>query len=91
MKTFLNEDFLLETKTAQQLYHEYAADLPIIDYHCHLPPDEIAADKQFANLTQIWLNGDHYKCCKSNLFKAQRTTKSGPVDGFFLQISFLKP
>jgi len=61
MKTFLNEDFLLETKTAQQLYHEYAADLPIIDYHCHLPPDEIAEDINFENLTRIWLFGDHYK------------------------------
>jgi glucuronate isomerase len=61
MKTFLNEDFLLETKTAQQLYHDYAADLPIIDYHCHLPPDEIAGDINFENLTRIWLFGDHYK------------------------------
>jgi len=61
MKKFLDENFLLETKTAETLYHDYAKDLPIIDYHCHLPPDEIAADKQFENLTQIWLKGDHYK------------------------------
>jgi glucuronate isomerase len=61
MKSFLNDDFLLETKTAQRLYHEYAAGLPIIDYHCHLPPDEIANDINFENLTQIWLYGDHYK------------------------------
>jgi len=61
MKTFLNEDFLLETKTAQRLYHEYAACLPIIDYHCHLPPDQIADDINFDNLTRIWLFGDHYK------------------------------
>ncbi|MEO6633151.1 MAG: glucuronate isomerase, partial [Mucilaginibacter sp.] len=61
MKSFLNEDFLLETKTAQRLYHDYAAPLPIIDYHCHLPPDQIAADINFENITQIWLNGDHYK------------------------------
>ena len=61
MKNFLNEDFLLETKTAQRLYHEYAAALPIIDYHCHLPPDQIAGDINFQNITQIWLNGDHYK------------------------------
>jgi glucuronate isomerase len=61
MKNFLDDDFLLETKTAQKLYHDYAKSMPIIDYHCHLPPDEIAADKQFANITQIWLNGDHYK------------------------------
>lgn len=61
MKKFLDENFLLETKTAQELYHEHAKDLPIIDYHCHLPPDEIAGDRQFDNLTQIWLKGDHYK------------------------------
>jgi len=61
MKAFLNEHFLLETKTAQQLYHEFARDLPIIDYHCHLPPDQIAEDHRFENLTKIWLDGDHYK------------------------------
>jgi len=61
MKSFLNEDFLLETRTAQRLYHEYAAGLSIIDYHCHLPPDQIANDINFDNLTQIWLLGDHYK------------------------------
>ncbi|UII23400.1 glucuronate isomerase [Fulvivirga ligni] len=59
--SFLSENFLLETKTAQQLYHDHAAKMPIIDYHCHLPPDEIASDKNFENLTKIWLNGDHYK------------------------------
>ncbi|MBD2715220.1 glucuronate isomerase [Microvirga sp. STR05] len=61
MKPFLNEDFLLQTATAQQLYHEYAAAMPIIDYHNHLLPDQIAGDKQFDNITQIWLYGDHYK------------------------------
>jgi glucuronate isomerase len=61
MKEFLNENFLLNTKTAQELYHEYARSMPIIDYHCHLPPDQIAADKKFRNLTEIWLYGDHYK------------------------------
>ncbi|MDB5017620.1 MAG: Uronate isomerase [Mucilaginibacter sp.] len=61
MKDFLKEDFLLETKTARQLYFEYAVGLPIIDYHCHLPPNEIAGDINFDNLTQIWLLGDHYK------------------------------
>ena len=61
MKAFLNEDFLLETETARWLYHEHAAAMPIIDYHCHLPPDEIAADRQFETMTAIWLDGDHYK------------------------------
>jgi glucuronate isomerase len=61
MKKFLDENFLLETKTAQRLYHEFAKSMPIIDYHCHLPPDQIAEDINFENLTQIWLYGDHYK------------------------------
>ena len=61
MKSFLNENFLLETKTAEVLYHDFAEQLPIIDYHCHLPPDEIANNVNFENLTQIWLYGDHYK------------------------------
>lgn len=60
-KPFLNDDFLLQTETAQQLYHEFAKAMPIIDYHCHLPPDQIAQDRQFENITQIWLYGDHYK------------------------------
>ncbi len=61
MKNFLDENFLLETKTAEKLYHDYAKQMPVIDYHCHLPPDQIADDKQFDNITQIWLYGDHYK------------------------------
>ena len=61
MKKFLDENFLLQTKTAQKLYHEYAKGMPIIDYHCHLPQQQIAEDRQFENLTQIWLYGDHYK------------------------------
>ncbi|MGZ5220681.1 MAG: glucuronate isomerase [Chitinophagaceae bacterium] len=61
MKQFLDENFLLKTKTAQRLYHEYAEGMPIIDYHCHLPPQQVAEDTQFENLTQAWLYGDHYK------------------------------
>ncbi|MBA4493491.1 glucuronate isomerase [Paenactinomyces guangxiensis] len=61
MITFIHEDFLLNNETAKVLYHEYAKQLPIIDYHCHLNPQEIAENKQFRNLTEIWLNGDHYK------------------------------
>ncbi|MEJ7777970.1 MAG: glucuronate isomerase [Daejeonella sp.] len=61
MKNFLDEDFLLSTQTARKLYHDFAKDLPIIDYHCHLPPDQIAENINFKNLTQIWLYGDHYK------------------------------
>lgn len=61
MKPFLDDDFLLESKTARILFHEHARDLPIIDYHNHLPPQEVAADINFDNMTEIWLKGDHYK------------------------------
>jgi glucuronate isomerase len=61
MKAFLDEDFLLHTETSRRLYHEFAKEMPIIDYHNHLPPDLIAADHHFQNLTQAWLYGDHYK------------------------------
>ncbi|RZK34385.1 MAG: glucuronate isomerase [Hymenobacter sp.] len=61
MTPFLSDDFLLQTPTARHLYHEHAAPQPIIDYHCHLPPDQIAQNRQFENITQIWLYGDHYK------------------------------
>ncbi|MBX2963530.1 MAG: glucuronate isomerase [Cyclobacteriaceae bacterium] len=59
--SFLSEDFLLQNEFARTLYHSYAKNLPIIDYHCHLPPKEIADNKQFETISQIWLAGDHYK------------------------------
>ncbi len=58
---FIHEDFLLQTKTARRLYHNFAAPEPIFDYHCHLSPKDIAENRQFANLFEIWLEGDHYK------------------------------
>lgn len=58
---FMDENFLLRTPTAQKLYHEYAAKMPIVDYHCHINPREIAENRKFENITQIWLGGDHYK------------------------------
>lgn len=61
MKNFNDDNFLLQTKTAERLYHEHAAKMPIIDYHCHLIPEYIARNHQFANLSKIWLEGDHYK------------------------------
>lgn len=61
MKAFLDRDFLLSTDTAKRLYHEIAAELPIIDFHCHLSPREIYEDRRFDNITQVWLGGDHYK------------------------------
>ncbi len=61
MSTFINETFLLNNETAIELYNEYAKDMPIYDYHCHLSPKEIWEDKRFDNITQLWLYGDHYK------------------------------
>ena len=61
MKPFLDENFLLESDPARELYHDYASIMPVIDYHNHLPPDQIAGNHQFANITQAWLYGDHYK------------------------------
>jgi glucuronate isomerase len=74
MKKFLDENFLLGSEAAQRLYHEYAKEMPVIDYHCHLSPREIAADHRFANLTQAWLSGDHYK------WRAMRT--NGVEEGY---------
>lgn len=58
---FITDDFILETDAARRLYHEYAAPMPIIDYHCHLPPAQIATNHHWRNMTEIWLGGDHYK------------------------------
>ena len=61
MNNFMNEDFLLKTEVSKELYHKYAKDMPIFDYHCHLNPKEIAENRGYDNLTQLWLAGDHYK------------------------------
>jgi glucuronate isomerase len=60
-RPFINENFLLQNDRAVELYHGYARDLPIIDYHCHLPPSQVAEDRRFENIAQVWLHGDHYK------------------------------
>ena len=61
MKTFMDDYFLLQSKTAEELYHGHAAQLPIIDYHCHLDPQMVAENHRFSSITEIWLGGDHYK------------------------------
>lgn len=61
MKPFMDEDFLLSDEISKKLYHDYAETMPILDYHCHINPREIAEDRKFENITQIWLGGDHYK------------------------------
>jgi glucuronate isomerase len=82
MKEFLSEDFLLESEMSKSLYFDHASKMPIIDYHCHLPPDEIAEDKNFANLTKIWLHGDHYKwrAMRANGIKEEYIT--GNIEDF---------
>jgi glucuronate isomerase len=72
---FINDNFLLQNPQAIELYHRFARDLPIIDYHCHLPADDVADDRKFENLTQIWLSGDHYKW---------RAMRAGGIDERFL-------
>ncbi|MFP4068211.1 MAG: glucuronate isomerase, partial [Spirochaetaceae bacterium] len=76
MKQFLTNDFILETETARRLYHDHAARMPIFDFHCHLSPEQIAEDKQFENLTDIWLRGDHYKwrAMRTNGIEERRIT-----------------
>ena len=61
MKKFMDENFILSTDVAQELFHNHAEKMPVVDYHCHINPKEIAEDLQFDNITQVWLGGDHYK------------------------------
>lgn len=61
MKKFMDQDFLLKSDTAKHLFHDYADQMPIVDYHCHINPQEIYEDRKFDNITQVWLGGDHYK------------------------------
>lgn len=61
IRDFMDKDFLLQTETARRLYHEHAEHMPIIDYHCHLSPKEIAEDHHYRSITELWLGGDHYK------------------------------
>ena len=75
MSAFLNDNFLLRTDTARKLYFESAATMPIIDYHCHVSPKEIYEDKRFANITELWLSGDHYKW---------RLMRSNGVDEYYI-------
>ncbi len=77
---FMDKDFLLTNETAKKLYHNYAAKMPIIDYHCHINPREIAEDVSFENITKIWLGGDHYKwrMIRSNGIPEEEITGSAP-------------
>ena len=75
MTPFLSEDFLLSTPTARTLYHDYAEQMPIVDYHCHVSPQEIYEDRHFQNITEVWLSGDHYKW---------RLMRSNGVDEYYI-------
>ncbi|MEL6133414.1 MAG: glucuronate isomerase, partial [Bacteroidota bacterium] len=80
IKPFLNDQFLLETKVAEVLYHDYAKDLPIIDYHNHLSPQEIAQNRQFETISQVWLAGDHYKWRAMRTLGIDEHYITGPAD-----------
>lgn len=69
MKPFMDEDFLLDNDIAKVLYHNYAAEMPIIDYHCHVSPKEIAENRKYENITEIWLGSDHYKWARHALLR----------------------
>jgi glucuronate isomerase len=87
MKPFIHDDFILGNKTAVKLYHQYAENQPIIDFHCHLSPSMIADDRQFQNLTQAWLEGDHYKwrAMRTNGIDEKYCTGSAPDFEKFLK------
>ncbi|MDR3021391.1 MAG: glucuronate isomerase [Clostridiales bacterium] len=92
-KQFLNDNFLLTTETAKKLYHHYAANMPIFDFHCHLNPKEIADDKQFVDLSEVWLGGDHYKWRLMREYGIEEKFISGSADGFqkFLKYAQIMP
>lgn len=85
MRPFLDEDFLLDTQTARALYHGVAEGMPILDYHCHVSPREVAEDRVFRNLTQLWLEGDHYKwrLMRANGVSERLITGSAPDEEKF--------
>jgi glucuronate isomerase len=82
MKKFPDKNFLLQSSFAEKLFYDYAKDLPIIDYHCHLPPDQIAHDINFENITQAWLNGDHYKWRAMRTNGIEERFITGPATDF---------
>ena len=86
---YINDDFLLTTKAARELYHGYAEKMPIIDYHCHLPPVEIARDQRWDNIAQVWLGGDHYKWrqMRSNGVDEKYVTGDAPWHDKFMKFA----
>ena len=72
MKNFMDQDFLLESETARHLYHDYAAKMPIVDYHCHISPREIYEDRRFDDLAQVWLGGKQADLSLIHIFRAYK-------------------
>ena len=91
MKKFMCEDFLLSNETAKVLYHNHAKNMPIFDYHCHLIPSEIAEDKKYNNITEIWLYGDHYKWRAMRSFGIDEYYITGESTDFEKFQAFAKP
>ncbi len=93
MTSFLSEDFLLSTPAAQRLYHEYAAEMPIVDYHCHVSPKEIWENRRFENIAQVWLSGDHYKwrLLRANGVSEEYVTGNAPDREKFQKFAELLP
>ncbi|MDR0292592.1 MAG: glucuronate isomerase [Oscillospiraceae bacterium] len=93
MKPFMDEDFLLPNGAAKTLYHDYAKHMPIADYHCHIDPEEIARDRSFDNLAQLWLGGDHYKwrLMRANGVPEEYITGGAPDYDKFLKFAGIMP
>ena len=90
MDVSLDKDYLLSNKTAKELYHDYASQLPIIDFHCHVSPREIAEDKRFTNIAQIWLGGDHYKWRLIRANGEKEAMATGEADDYDKFLAFAK-
>lgn len=80
MTPFMDADFLLKTQTAKTLYHDHAEKMPIIDYHCHINPQEIYEDKRYQSITEVWLGGDHYKWRVMRACGVPEYYVTGPAD-----------
>ena len=80
MTPFMDADFLLKTQTAKTLYHDHAEKMPIIDYHCHINPQEISEDKRYQSITEVWLGGDHYKWRVMRACGVPEYYVTGPAD-----------
>ena len=93
MKSFMDEEFLLRSKTASELYHGFAEDMPIADFHCHLSPKEMAEDKKWSDMSELWLGSDHYKwrAMRSDGIEERYITGDAPPEEKFAKYAGLMP